>query len=125
LTLDRLAELAPPDCEDAAALSDLVFLRSQRNGRVGLALRNVDNLARRRVVRELVAFARISDSVGALHDMQAEIECVAPEDVAHVLAADDDHLAAHFFRDRLEAGRRHLARRADRATAAGTYRRRA
>ena len=36
-----------------------------------------------------------------------------------LLAADDDHLEADFFGDGLEAGRRHLARRADGKPIAG------
>jgi hypothetical protein len=46
--------------------------------------------------------------------VEPEVQRVAPEDVAHVVAADDDHLAADFFGDRLQTGWAHLARRSDR-----------
>src|SRR2546430_17124072 len=46
--------------------------------------------------------------------MKAEVERVAPEDVAHPRAADDDELAARLLTDAFEPGRAHLARRADR-----------
>ena len=46
--------------------------------------------------------------------MQAQIERVAPEDVARLPAADDDQLAPGFLGDGLEAGGAHFARRPDR-----------
>jgi hypothetical protein len=53
--------------------------------------------------------------------VQAEIERVAAEDIAHVVAADDHHLEADFFGDRLQAGGTHLARRADGKPVAGNH----
>ena len=35
--------------------------------------------------RELVAVARVGHGLGTLHDVQAEVEGVAAEDVAHVV----------------------------------------
>ena len=119
----RRRELTPADGEDAAALANLVFLRAQRHGRVGLALRHVGDLARHRLERELVAVSRIGHGLGALHHVQAEVERVAAEDVAHVVAADDHHLEADFFGDGLQPGRRHLARAADRESIAGNHER--
>ena len=55
--------------------------------------------------------------------MQAKVERVAAEDVAHVVAADDHHLEADFFGDRLQAGGTHLARRADGKPVAGNHER--
>ena len=123
LALDRRAELAAADGEDAAALPNLVFLGAQRHRRVGLALRDVDDLPRDGFERELVAILRVGHGLGTLHHVQAEVERVAAEDVAHVVAADDHHLEADFFGDRLEAGRRHLARAADREAIAGDHER--
>ena len=74
---------------------------------------------RQRIERELVAVLRVGDGLRALHDVQAEVEAVAAEDVAHVVAADDHHLQAGFFGDALEPGRAHLARRADGEAIAG------
>ena len=73
-------------------------------GLVGLALRDVGELPRHRIERELVAVLRVGDGLRALHDVQAEVEGVAPEDVAHVVAADDDHLEAGFLGDALQPG---------------------
>ncbi len=115
----RRGQLALAEGEDAAALANLVFLRRERHGVIRPALRDVHDLARRRVERERVAVARIGDGVRALDDVQTEIERVAPEDVAHVLAADDDHLEAGFLGDALEPGGAHLARRSDRKPVAG------
>ena len=55
--------------------------------------------------------------------MQAEVERVAAEDVAHVVPADDHHLEANFFGDRLQPRRRHFARAADREPIAGDHER--
>ena len=74
-------------------------------GVYALPLRDVLDPARHRIERELVAVPRVGDGLGALHDVQAEVERVAAEDVAHVLAADDDHLEADFFGDALQARR--------------------
>ena len=119
LALDRRSEFAAADREDAAALADLVLLGRQRNRRVAPVLRDVRDLARGRVERELIAVTRIGDRLGALDDVQAEVEGVAAEDVAHVPAADDHHLAADFLGDGLQSRRRHLARGADREPIAG------
>ena len=119
----RAGELTAADGEDAAALANLVFLRAQRHWRVGLALREVGDLARHRIERELVAVLRVGHRLWTLHDVQAEIERVAAEDVAHVVPADDHHLEAHFFGNGLEPGRRHLAGAADRKSIAGNHER--
>ena len=55
--------------------------------------------------------------------MEPEVEGVAPEDVAHVLAAHDDHLPARFLRDAFQPGGAHLARRSDRESIAGDEKR--
>ena len=108
-----VAELAPADGEDAAALADLVFLGAERHRRVGLALGDVGDRAAGRIEGELVAVLRVGHGLRALHDVQAEVEAVAAEDVAHVGAADDHHLQADLLGDGLEPGRAHLARAAD------------
>ncbi len=115
----RALELAPADREDAAAAANLFFLRRERHRRVGLSLGLVAKLPGRRIEAELVAVLRIGDRVGALHHVQPEVEAVAAEDVAHVRAADDDHLEAGFLGHALQAGRTHLARRADREPVTG------
>ncbi len=112
-------ELAAPRREDAAGLADLVLLRAQRHRLVLLALGFVGQAPRLRLERELVAVFRVGNRLRALHDLQPEVERVAPEDVAHVVAADDHHLEADLVGDRLEAGRAHLARRADGEPVAG------
>ena len=91
----------------------------QRHGLVRRALRLVREAAGHGIEAELVAVARIGDRLGALHDVQPEVEAVAAEDVPHVVAADDDHLEAGLLGDALEAGRAHLARRSDREPVAG------
>jgi hypothetical protein len=121
--LDRGAELAAADGEDAAALADLVFLGAERHRRVGLVLRLLVMTPRHRVERELVAVPRVGHRLRALHDVQAEVERVAAEDVAHVVAADDHHLEADFLGDALQPGRAHLARRPDREPVAGDHER--
>ena len=123
IALDRRSELAPPDGEDPAAAADLVFLGRERHRRVAMAPRDVLNLPRRRIERELVAVPRIGNGLRTLDDVQAEVERIAPEDVAHVVAADDHQLAADFFGDGLQAGRRHLARRSDGESIAGDHER--
>ena len=55
--------------------------------------------------------------------MQSEVQGVAPEDVAHVGAADNHQLEAGFFGDGLQAGRAHLARRTNREPVAGNHER--
>ena len=51
--------------------------------------------------------------------MQPEIQRVAAEDVAHVVAADDHHLEPDFLGNRLQASRAHFAGRPDREPIAG------
>ena len=116
---DRAAELAAADGDDAAAPAEFVFLRRERQRIVGLILRDVGEPARFGIERELVAVARVGDRLGALHDVQPEIERVAAEDVAHVVAADDHHLETGFLGDALQASRAHLARRTDGEPIAG------
>ena len=117
--LDRGPELAAAEREDPAALPDLVFLGCERHRVVRLPLRDVGDPARDRLEEKFVAVARVGDGLGALDDVQAEIEGVAAEDVAHVVAGDDDHLEAGFFRNGFEPGRRHLARGSDGKPIAG------
>jgi len=78
-------------------------------GRVLLPLRDVSERARLHVEFQRVAVSRVGHRLGALHDVEAEIERVPPEDVAHVGAADDDHLEPRFLGDSLESRGRHLA----------------
>src|SRR5205807_5818253 len=59
------------------------------------------------------------DRVGRLHDLEAETERVPAEDVAHVVAAHDDHLKTGFLGDRLQSGGAHLARAPDREAVSG------
>ncbi len=110
---DRAAELAPADGEDAAARADLLLLGRQGNRRVVLALRLVGQAARRGIEGEFVAVPSVLDGLRALHDVQPEVEGVAPEDVAHAVAADDDELEALFLRHALQSSRAHLARGPD------------
>ena len=44
------------------------------------------------------------------HHVQADVKCVAPEDITDALAAHDHHLQSRLFRDRLQPGGAHLAR---------------
>ena len=119
LGLDAGAELAAADGEDAAAPADLVFLRRQRDRIVGLPARDVREPARVGIERECVAFLGVGHGLEALHHVEAEIEGVAPEDVAHVVSAHDHHLEADLLGHALEAGGAHLARRSDREAVAG------
>ena len=104
------AKLAAADFEDAAAPANLFLLRRQRHGLIRLALRHVRNRARKRIERELVAVPRVLDRFRTLDDVETQVERVPPEDVSHVVAADDDHLLADFLGDALQSGRAHLAR---------------
>ena len=63
---------------------------------------------------ELVLVAGIGDRLGTLHDVQAEVERIAPEDVAPVVAGDDDHLEAGLFEERRLLRARFLHVRAQR-----------
>ena len=113
------AELTAADGEDSAAAADLFFLGRERHRLVGLLLRDVGQLARRGIERELVAVLRIGDRLRTLDNMEAEIEGVAAKDVAHVVAADDNELQPGFLRHALQSGRAHLTRRADGEAVAG------
>jgi hypothetical protein len=106
-------ELAAADLEDAAAAPDLLFLGRERHRIVALALRDVGEVACRRIEGQLVAVLRVRHRFGTLHDVQPEVERVAPEDVPHVVAAHDDQLQPDLFRHTLQPRRAHLARRAD------------
>ena len=100
-----------PTAKMPPAAADLVFLGGQRQRR-----RRSCPASRWRAAR--VAGSKVNSSpslrvghrLGALHDVQPEVERVAAEDVAHVVAADDDQLEADLLGDGLEARRAHLAR---------------
>src|SRR5207245_10261897 len=81
--------------------------------------RQVPEQARAHVEAELVAVARVGHGLRGLRDMQAEVEGVPAEDVLHVGAAHDDDLATGLVADRLDPGRRHLARGPDGETVPG------
>jgi hypothetical protein len=117
--LNRRPELAAADREDAAASADIVFLRRERYRIVRPLLRLVGEAARLGIEAEYVSFASVGHRFRALHHVEAEVQSVPPEDVAHVVAADHDQLQADFFRDAFEARRAHLARRSDGETIAG------
>ena len=53
-------------------------------------------------------FLIAGDRLWTLHDVQPEVEGVAPEDIAHVLAADDDELEPRLLGDAFEPRRAHL-----------------
>ena len=108
-----------PDGEDAAAAPDLLLLRRERDGLVGAAQRLVREPARARIEGEDVAVLRVGDGLRTLNDVQAEVERVAPEDVAHVVPADDDELEPDFLGDALQSRGAHLARGSDREAVAG------
>ena len=108
--LDRSPELAPPGRDDSTDAANLVLLRREGNRLVRPVLRQVLQPPGARIEDELVAVSRVGHRLAALHDVQAEVDRVAPEDVAHVVAADHDHLEAGFLGDALQSGRTHLAR---------------
>ena len=114
-----VGELAAPDCDDAAGPPDLVLLGRQRHGIVGLPLRLVRQAPGRRVEAELVAVARVRHGLGALRHVEAKIQRVAAEDVAHAEAAHHDELEARLPGHALQAGGAHLARGSDREAVAG------
>jgi len=119
----RVGELAPADREDPARAADLVLLRRERLRVVGRALRLVREPAARGLEAERVAVLRIVDRGGRLHDLEAEIERVPAEDVAHVVAAHDHQLEARLLGDGLQAGGAHLARAPDGEPVAGDHER--
>ena len=100
---NRRSKFTTAHGKDATALANLVFFRAERHRRVALALRDVGHLARHGLERESIAVVRIGNRFWALHDVQTQVERVAAEDVAHVGAADDHHLEAGFFGNRLES----------------------
>ena len=118
-SLNRRPELAPAGGDDPAGAPNFIFLDGQRHRNILFVLRVVREPARPRVEAELVAVARVGHGLRTLHHVQAEIERVPAKDVAHVGAADHDHLETHFFGHALEPGRAHLARRSDREPIAG------
>ena len=73
------------------------------------------------IEQKLVTVPCIVDRLGALHDMQPEIERVAAEDVSDADAADDDHLETGFLRNPLEPGGAHLTRGANCEPVAGHH----
>src|SRR5262245_50674493 len=119
----RRAELAAARGEDATGPADFIFLWREWHRLVGLLLGVVREKARLRIEAELVAIPGVGNSSRTLHHVQAKVERVAAEDVAHVVAADDYHLETDFFGDRLQSGGTHLARRADRKPVAGNHER--
>jgi hypothetical protein len=114
----RFPELAPADGEDAAAPADLFFFGGQRNRLVRFLLRFVRQPAGNGIEAERVAVLRVGDGVRALNDVQPEVEAVASEDVAHVVAAHDHDFESGFIAYCFQAGGAHLARRSDRETIA-------
>src|SRR5262249_4507779 len=112
------SHLAPSHRDDPAALANLFFLRRERLGFVRLVLGQVPDHPRLAVELELVAVPRVLDPFPALHPVEPETQRVSPEDVAHVGAADNDHLTAGFLGNALQSRRRHFARGADREAVA-------
>src|SRR5256714_11665879 len=121
--LDRLGELAPSDGNDAAGPADLLFFRSERHGFIALSAGLVRQPTRRRIEGQDVSFLRVLRCGTALHHVQAEVERVAPEDIANALAAHDHHLQSRLLRDRFQPGGAHLTRLADTETLAGNDKR--
>ena len=117
-SFDRAAQLSPSNGNNAAALSKLVFLGSERHRVVGSILRDVGELSRFRIEREFIAVACVFDRLRALHDVKTEVEGIAAEDVAHIASAHDHHLETGLVSDALEPGRAHLTRRSDRKSIA-------
>ena len=58
---------------------------------------------------ELVAVLGVVDRLAALDHVKTEVQRVAAEDVAHVVAAHDHHLEAGLVGNPFQAGRAHLA----------------
>ena len=112
-------EFAPAGGEDAAAPPDLLFFGRERHRLVRFSLRDVRQPPGFRIERELVAVARVRDGVRALRDVQPEVERVSAEDVAHVVAADDDQLEPRLFGDTFQPRRAHLAGGSDGEAIAG------
>src|SRR5207244_474374 len=67
----------------------------------------------RRIKTQDIALLRILRGGPALDDVQAEVERIAPEDVAQAVTADDHELEPSLLGDGLQPGRAHLARGAD------------
>ena len=112
-TLDRFRKLPATDGDDAPRAPDLFLLGRERDRLVGAAAGLVGEAPGQGVEAEAVPFLRILDRLAALDHVQAQVESVAPEDVADVRAADDDQLQAGFLGDCLQSRRAHLPGRAD------------
>ena len=84
-----------------------------------MLLRLVAKMASHRIETELVAVPRVGHGFGALDDVQPEIETVAAEDVAHVVAGDYDHFESGFLGNPFQSGRAHFTRRPDGEPVAG------
>ena len=119
LPRDGLTELASAHGEDATTLADLVLLGRQRNRLVRRAARVIDQLSGRDFEPKLVTILRIGHRLRILHDVEPQVERVAPKDVSHVVAAHDDQLEPNLFGHAFQAGGTHLARRPDRESVAG------
>ena len=117
--LDGTAKLPTSGGEDAAAPADFVLLRRERQRHVVLALRQVAEAPGLGLEFQFVAVARIGDRLGALQDVQPEVEGIPAEDVAHVVAAHDHQLEADLLRDGLQPGGAHLPRRSNRKAIPG------
>jgi hypothetical protein len=105
----RRAELAAARGEDAAGPADFIFLWREWHRLVRLLLGVVREKSRLRIEAEFVAIPGVGNGLRTLHHVEAKVERVAAEDVAHVVAADDHHLEADFFGNRLQPGGTHLA----------------
>src|SRR5881396_997039 len=119
----RVREFAASDLDDPAGAANLLLLRREGGGLVGLSARLVDELSRLRIERERVTFLRILDRRSALDHVQSEVQGVPAEDVAHRRPADDDHLYTRLVGDAFESGRTHLTGTADREAIAGDEKR--
>ena len=117
----RVAKLPAADVEDAAAAPDLVFFRREWKGLVRFALGLVGQRAGARIESKLVAISSVVNGLRRLEDLEPQVQCIAAEDVAHVVPADDHELEPDLFGYRLEASRAHLSRRADGEPIAGNH----
>ena len=52
----------------------------------------------------------VQHGLRTLHDVQPQVQRIAPKDIAHVVATDDHHFVTGFVGDPLEPGRAHFAR---------------
>ena len=109
----RLQEIETPNGEDPAASADLFLFGREGKRLVLLPLGGVGKSPRFHVETELVAVARVGDRLGALNDLESQVEGVPAEDVPHIIPADDDHLETRLLGDPFQSGRGHLAGGAD------------